>query len=34
LQGQRSEYAATLKSGGAPALTKKLNARAEELLRS
>jgi phospholipid transport system substrate-binding protein len=34
LQGQRSEYAATLKSGGAPALTKKLNARAEQLLRS
>ena len=33
LQGQRSEYASTLKSGGAPALTKKLNARAEELLR-
>jgi phospholipid transport system substrate-binding protein len=34
LQGQRSEYAATLKAGGAPALAKKLNARAEELLRS
>jgi len=33
LLGQRSEYAATLKSGGAPALTKKLNARADELLR-
>lgn len=33
LLGQRSEYAATLKTGGAPALTKKLNARAEELLR-
>lgn len=30
--GQRSEYAATLKSGGAPALTKKLNTRADELL--
>jgi phospholipid transport system substrate-binding protein len=33
LLGQRSEYASTLRSGGAPALTKKLNARADELLR-
>ena len=34
LLGQRSEYAATLKSGGAAALVKKLNSRADELLRS
>jgi phospholipid transport system substrate-binding protein len=32
LLGQRSEYASTLKSGGAPALVKKLNNRADELL--
>jgi phospholipid transport system substrate-binding protein len=32
LLGQRSEYAATLKSGGAPALVKKLNNHAAELL--
>jgi phospholipid transport system substrate-binding protein len=33
LLGQRSEYAATLASGGAPALVRKLNAHADELLR-
>jgi phospholipid transport system substrate-binding protein len=32
LLGQRSEYAATLRSGGAPALVKKLESRASELL--
>jgi len=32
LLGQRSEYASTLKSGGAPALVKKLNSRADQLL--
>jgi phospholipid transport system substrate-binding protein len=32
LLGQRSEYAATLKTGGAPALVKKLNNHANELL--
>jgi phospholipid transport system substrate-binding protein len=32
LLGQRSEYASTLKSGGAAALTRKLNNRAAELL--
>jgi phospholipid transport system substrate-binding protein len=32
LLGQRSEYAATLKTGGAAALVKKLNSRADELL--
>lgn len=32
LLGQRSEYASTLKAGGAPALVKKLNSRANELL--
>jgi phospholipid transport system substrate-binding protein len=34
LLGQRSEFAATLASGGAPALVRKLNSRADELLRS
>jgi phospholipid transport system substrate-binding protein len=34
LLGQRSEYASTLRAGGAPALIKKLNSRAEELLRT
>jgi len=34
LLGQRSEYASTLASGGAPALVRKLNSRADELLRS
>jgi phospholipid transport system substrate-binding protein len=34
LLGQRSEYAGTLASGGAPALVRKLNSRADELLRS
>jgi phospholipid transport system substrate-binding protein len=34
LLGQRSEYAATLAAGGAPALTRKLNSHADELLRS
>jgi phospholipid transport system substrate-binding protein len=34
LLGQRSEYAATLASGGAPALVRKLNAHTDELLRS
>jgi phospholipid transport system substrate-binding protein len=33
LLGQRSEYAATLASGGAAALARKLNGRADELLR-
>ena len=33
LMGQRSEYSATLASGGAAALVKKLNAKADELLR-
>jgi|SRR5579859_204085 len=33
LLGQRSEYAATLNAGGAQALARKLNSRAEELLR-
>jgi len=33
LMGQRSEYASTLSSGGAAALVKKLNAKADELLR-
>ena len=32
LMGQRSEYAATLRSGGAPALIKKLEAHADDLL--
>lgn len=32
MMGQRSEYASTLKTGGAPALVKKLNNRATELL--
>ena len=32
LLGQRSEYASTLKTGGASALVKKLNSRADELL--
>ena len=32
LMGQRSEYATTLRGGGAAALVKKLNNRAEELL--
>jgi phospholipid transport system substrate-binding protein len=32
LLGQRSEYASTLKTGGANALVKKLNTRADELL--
>ena len=32
LLGQRSEYAQTLKTGGAPALVKKLNNHAEDLL--
>jgi phospholipid transport system substrate-binding protein len=32
LLGQRSEYAQTLKTGGAPALVKKLNNHADELL--
>jgi len=31
--GQRSEYAATLNSGGAAALVRKLNSRADELLQ-
>jgi phospholipid transport system substrate-binding protein len=34
LLGQRSEFAATLASGGAPALARTLNSRADELLRS
>jgi phospholipid transport system substrate-binding protein len=34
LLGQRSEFAAPLASGGAPALVRKLNSRADELLRS
>jgi phospholipid transport system substrate-binding protein len=34
LLGQRSEYAATLKSGGATALVQKLNSRADTLLGS
>jgi phospholipid transport system substrate-binding protein len=34
LLGQRSEYAATLASGGAPALVRKLNSHTDELLRS
>jgi phospholipid transport system substrate-binding protein len=34
LLGQRSEYAATLASGGAPALVRKLNGHADDLLRS
>lgn len=33
LLGQRSEYAATLASGGAAALARKLNAKADELLK-
>ena len=33
LMGQRSEYASTLKAGGAAALVKKLNSHADELLR-
>jgi len=33
LMGQRSEYSSTLASGGAAALVKKLNAKADELLR-
>jgi phospholipid transport system substrate-binding protein len=33
LMGQRSEYSSTLASGGATALVKKLNAKADELLR-
>jgi phospholipid transport system substrate-binding protein len=32
LMGQRSEYASTLKSGGAPALIKKLNTHSDDLL--
>jgi len=32
LMGQRSEYASTLKSGGAAALAKKLNSHADDLL--
>jgi phospholipid transport system substrate-binding protein len=31
--GQRSEYASTLNSGGAPALTRKLNDRADQLIQ-
>jgi phospholipid transport system substrate-binding protein len=34
LLGQRSEYAATLAAGGAPALVRKLNSHTDELLRS
>jgi phospholipid transport system substrate-binding protein len=34
LLGQRSEYATTLKGGGAPALVKKLDSHADQLLRS
>jgi phospholipid transport system substrate-binding protein len=34
LLGQRSEYATTLNSGGAPALVRKLNSRADNLLRT
>jgi phospholipid transport system substrate-binding protein len=33
LMGQRSEYASTLSSGGAAALVKKLNAKADDLLK-
>jgi phospholipid transport system substrate-binding protein len=33
LSGQRSEFASTLKTGGAPALVRKLNSRADELIR-
>jgi phospholipid transport system substrate-binding protein len=33
LMGQRSEYASTLASGGAAALEKKLNAKADDLLK-
>ena len=33
LMGQRSEYSSTLASGGAAALVKKLNAKADELLK-
>jgi phospholipid transport system substrate-binding protein len=33
LTGQRSEFASTLRSGGAAALIKKLNSRADELLK-
>jgi phospholipid transport system substrate-binding protein len=33
LLGQRSEYAATLAAGGAPALVRKLNSHTDELLR-
>jgi phospholipid transport system substrate-binding protein len=33
LMGQRSEYASTLSTGGAPALVKKLNAKADDLLK-
>jgi phospholipid transport system substrate-binding protein len=32
LVGQRSEYASTLRSGGAPALVRKLETHANELL--
>jgi phospholipid transport system substrate-binding protein len=32
LMGQRSEYAATLRTGGAKALVQKLNSRADQLL--
>jgi phospholipid transport system substrate-binding protein len=34
LMGQRSEYASTLGSGGAPSLVKKLNAKADDLLKA
>jgi phospholipid transport system substrate-binding protein len=34
LTGQRSEFASTLRSGGAAALIKKLNSRADELLKT
>jgi phospholipid transport system substrate-binding protein len=34
LLGQRSEFAATLASGGAPALVRKLNSHTDELLRA
>jgi phospholipid transport system substrate-binding protein len=32
LSGQRSEFASTLRTGGAPALVRKLNSRADELI--
>jgi phospholipid transport system substrate-binding protein len=32
--GQRSEFASTLRSGGAPALVKKLDSRADDLLKA